>query len=49
MGLNKGDELISARLTTGETHLIIATANGMAVRFIETDIRPMGRTAVGVR
>jgi DNA gyrase subunit A len=49
VGLNKGDELIDVRLTDGKTQLIIATANGMAVRFMETDIRPMGRTAVGVR
>jgi len=49
LGINKGDELISARLTNGRRDLIIATANGLAVRFNETDLRPMGRTAVGVR
>jgi len=49
LGLNKGDQLISARLTNGKTSIILATAEGMAVRFMETDIRPMGRTAVGVR
>ncbi len=49
LGLNKGDELIDARMTGGKSSLIIATANGMAVRFMESDIRPMGRTASGVR
>ncbi len=49
LGINSGDELISAKLTDGKATLIIATANGMAVRFEESDIRPMGRTAVGVR
>jgi len=49
VSLNEGDELISARLTNGKRQLIIATANGMAVRFREEDVRPMGRTASGVR
>lgn len=49
VGLNKGDELIATRMTAGKSSLIIATADGMAVRFLETDVRPMGRTAVGVR
>ena len=48
LGLQEGDELISTRLTTGEDECLIATRKGMAVRFKETDVRPMGRTAVGV-
>lgn len=47
--LDEGDELSWARLTDGESDLIVATANGMAIRFNETDARPMGRTARGVR
>ncbi|MBN2111469.1 DNA gyrase subunit A [Candidatus Woesearchaeota archaeon] len=49
IAVNKGDELIDARLTDGKKELVIATSEGMAVRFNETDIRPMGRTAAGVR
>lgn len=47
--LNEGDELIAALLTDGKTSLIIATAHGMATRFLESQVRPMGRGAVGVR
>ena len=43
------DELISVRDTDGKQKIIIATYNGMAICFNETDIRPMGRTAAGVR
>jgi len=49
VSLKEGDELMSAKLTNGKTEVIIATANGMAVRFKEDNIRPMGRTASGVR
>lgn len=49
ISLNEGDELITARLTDGNTELVIATENGMAARFDEKDVRPMGRTAAGVR
>lgn len=49
IAINKGDELIDAILTDGKTELIIATSNGMAVRFNENNIRQMGRTAAGVR
>jgi DNA gyrase subunit A len=44
-----GDELISVRLTDGNHELFIATRRGMAVRFIESDVRPMGRFVGGVR
>lgn len=43
------DELIDVRLTTGEQELFIATKNGMAIRFKETNVRPMGRHVQGVR
>lgn len=47
--LDEGDELISVRETDGEMNILLATKNGMAICFKETDVRPMGRTAVGVR
>jgi DNA gyrase subunit A len=47
--LDEGDELIAAARTTGAQEIIIATRNGKSVRFQETDVRPMGRTAMGVR
>ena len=43
------DELISVRDTDGEQKILIATQEGMAICFNETDVRPMGRTAAGVR
>ncbi len=49
INLEEGDELAWVRNTTGDDELIIATRQGMAIRFAETDIRPMGRTAMGVR
>ncbi len=49
MTLQKGDELKWVKLTTGNDELMITTANGQAIRFKETDVRPMGRTASGVR
>jgi DNA gyrase subunit A len=49
LSLDPSDELISVRKTDGERDLIIATRNGMAVRFNEKDLRSMGRTARGVR
>ncbi|HIZ84351.1 MAG TPA: DNA gyrase subunit A [Firmicutes bacterium] len=47
--LNEGDELRWVRLTGGDDQLIVATKQGMAIRFKETDARPLGRTARGVR
>ena len=44
-----GDELISVNKTDGEQEIIIATHNGFAVRFKETDARAMGRTTRGVK
>ena len=49
LNLDEGDELISAILTDGDENILIATANGMAICFNETDVRAMGRTATGVR
>ena len=47
--LNGDDELISVRDTDGKQRILIATHNGMAICFNETDVRPMGRGAAGVR
>ena len=47
--LEEGDELIAVRETDGTKKVIIATHDGQAVCFDENDVRPMGRTAVGVR
>jgi len=47
--LDEGDELISVLTTTGSDRVIIATRGGLAACFDEKDVRPMGRTAVGVR
>ena len=47
--LDEGDELTWARLTDGECDLVVATRNGMSIRFSENDVRPMGRTARGVK
>ena len=49
LNLEDGDELAWVRNTTGSDELIIATRGGMAIRFAEADVRPMGRTATGVR
>mgnify|MGYP000865075537 FL=1 len=49
VNLDEGDELSWVRLTTGENELLLATRFGMAIRFLETDVRTMGRTARGVR
>jgi DNA gyrase subunit A len=49
ISLHEGDELISVRLTDGNQDLIIVTHGGMAIRFHETDVRNMGRTAMGVK
>lgn len=47
--LDEGDELIDVKLTSGQDELIIGTLNGMSIRFPETEVRSMGRTARGVR
>ena len=47
--LVEGDELIKVQLTDGSHELLIATHNGLSIRFNETDVRAMGRTARGVK
>ncbi|HEY8378868.1 MAG TPA: DNA gyrase subunit A [Nannocystis sp.] len=47
--IEDGDQLIDARLTNGKQHIMLTSAQGMAIRFEESDVRPMGRTARGVR
>ena len=47
--VNGGDRLLNAALTNGKNHIVIATSEGKAVHFSEEDVRPMGRTASGVR
>ena len=47
--LEEEDELISVQETDGEANILIATHDGMAICFRESDVRPMGRTAMGVR
>jgi DNA gyrase subunit A len=49
MGVEAGDAVIAVQLTDGQGEVFIGTRDGMAIRFEETDVRPMGRTAYGVR
>ncbi|PBB05792.1 DNA gyrase subunit A [Salimicrobium humidisoli] len=49
LSLRENDELISVRMTDGEKDIMIATQNGYLIRFPETQIRSMGRTAAGVK
>lgn len=49
LNLREEDELISVRLTDGNKEIIIGTSNGLLIRFPETDVRSMGRTATGVK
>ncbi|OUP00991.1 DNA gyrase subunit A [Anaerofilum sp. An201] len=49
INLDEGDSLAWTRITTGENELLVATRNGLAIRFNESDARSMGRTARGVR
>ncbi len=46
--LDEGDELIDTQITSGGDNILIATHEGLAIRFPEKDVRPMGRTARGV-
>jgi DNA gyrase subunit A len=47
--IHEGDRLLNASLTNGNNHIIIAKSEGKAVHFHESDVRPMGRNASGVR
>ncbi len=49
MGVEEGDSVIAVEMTDGKEQVFIGTRDGMAIRFDETDVRPMGRTAYGVR
>lgn len=47
--INEGDQLLEAKLTSGSSEILIANKNGRAIRFNEENVRPMGRSAAGVR
>ncbi len=49
ISLKENDELIAVRLTNGKREVVIGTKKGYAIRFDEGDVRPMGRTAMGVK
>lgn len=49
IGLDEGDEIAAVRLTNGSNRLFVATRNGMAIRIDESDVRPMSRSAHGVK
>jgi len=49
INIREGDELIDVQITEGDSEIILASRNGMAIRFLEGDARPMGRAAGGVR
>ncbi|MEZ0453044.1 DNA gyrase subunit A [Sphingobacterium thalpophilum] len=49
ININEGDQLIEACLTTGSSEIVMALRSGRAIRFNESTVRPMGRTATGVR
>lgn len=48
LNIKESDELIGARLTSGENEILLSTRNGQAIRFKESNVRDMGRTATGV-
>ena len=47
--INEGDQLLEVKLTNGKNDIILANTNGRAIRFPEEKVRPMGRSAAGVR
>ncbi len=49
ISVDEGDDLIGARVTDGTQEIFLTTADGMSIRFAETDTRPMGRNAYGVK
>jgi len=49
ININEGDQLLEARLTSGTSEVLMALRSGRAIRFNESTVRPMGRTATGVR
>lgn len=49
INLREGDELLKVKMTRGDANIIMVTQNGLAIKFNESDVRPMGRTASGVK
>jgi DNA gyrase subunit A len=49
LGLEDGDKLIGVQLTDGQREILLGTKQGITIRFNEADVRPMGRTAYGVK
>ncbi|MEM7174166.1 MAG: DNA gyrase subunit A [Bacteroidota bacterium] len=49
INIKEGDKLLDVRLTKGENHIILASRKGKAVRFPESEVRPMGRSSAGVK
>ena len=49
IALEEGDEVVGVRLTDGQSEVILSTSEGQAIRFEETEVRPMGRSTYGVR
>ena len=49
ISINEGDQLMEAKLTNGQSEIVIANRKGRAIRFSESKVRPMGRSAAGVR
>ncbi|NGZ96421.1 MAG: DNA gyrase subunit A, partial [Nitrospira sp. WS110] len=49
LGLESGDKLIGVQLTDGQREILLGTRQGMTIRFKEDEVRPMGRTAYGVK
>ena len=49
VSLDEGDELIGAKITPGDNYVFLGSHQGQAIRFLETQVRPMGRQARGVR
>ncbi|MBW2619247.1 MAG: DNA gyrase subunit A, partial [Deltaproteobacteria bacterium] len=49
LSLDEGDELIGARITDGKKNIFLSTAKGLSIHFAESEVRPMGRTARGVK
>jgi DNA gyrase subunit A len=49
MGVEEGDSVIAVEMSDGKEQIFLGTRDGMAIRFEESDVRPMGRTAYGVR
>jgi DNA gyrase subunit A len=49
LGVEDGDSLVAVRITDGTKDILLSTADGMSIRFAESEVRPMGRSAYGVK